>query len=64
MNLPPAKPAYDRADEQATRKAIADADRDNLKAGITVGFLYFTDAITGETGKLTVESGVPTWTAL
>lgn len=64
MNLPPAPPVYSAPNEQAARNAIALADEATMKADRAYDFLQLVDQVTGEPGKLTVESGVLIWTAL
>ena len=62
MKLPPAKPAYSRSDEQTARTIMEQADNANLKRGVALPFVEMVDAVTNQTGKLTIQNGVITWT--
>lgn len=62
--LGPAPAAYDQRSEQEFRTEMERRDLQTLKLGRAIDRLLFTDAVTGETGLLTVQSGVVTWTVL
>lgn len=62
MNLPPASAQYDRENEQAARNELEQAAGQALQRDAAEHFLQLIDQVTGEPGKLTVESGVITWT--
>lgn len=55
---------YSQTDQASLRRVLRAADAQNVKKGEAVDRLYFKDRVTGETGLLTVESGVVTWTAI
>jgi len=62
--LGPAPDKYDQRLEQEFRTEMDRRDLQTLKNGRAVDRLLMTDAVTGITGLLTIQSGVPTWTAL
>lgn len=64
MSISPAKPTYSQTDEQSYRNEVARQIQQAVRADVAVPFLLMIDQDTGEVGKLTVESGVVTWTTL
>lgn len=62
--LAPAPSGYDQRDQQDLRNELRLRDLKTVKIDQAIDRLYFKDAVTGETGLLTVQSGVVTWTAL
>lgn len=64
MNFPPAKPGYSQGDEQSFRTTLASLLQFFRRTDVAVDFVLMTDSVTGEPGKLTIQSGTPTWTAL
>lgn len=64
IKLGPAPEQYDRRLEQEFRTEMDKRDLLTLKRGTAIDRLLMTDAATGVTGLLTIQSGVVTWTAL
>lgn len=64
IKLGPAPEKYDRRLEQEFRTEMDKRDLLTLKTGRAVDRLLMTDSVTGKTGLLTIQSGVPTWTEL
>lgn len=62
--LQPAPLNYNAHSEQQLRNELDARDLKTVKTDRAIDRLYFEDAVTGETGLLTVQSGVVTWTAL
>ena len=55
LDIPPEK--YDRVDQAQSRKAISDADKQNIKTGQILDKLLFRDTVTGTIKTIVVTSG-------